>query len=74
MTEETTQENPGLSLQDLAMTLLIIDTVSQRGAIKGEEMADVGALRNRIKAFLDYQNAQNQPPEEDSEATEEASE
>ena len=74
MTEETAQENPGLSLQDLAMTLLIIDTVSQRGAIKGEEMADVGALRNRIKAFLDYQNAQNKPPEGDNEATEEASE
>lgn len=71
MTEET--KIPGLSLQDLAMVLLVIDTVSQRGAFKGEELADVGALRDRIKAFLDYQQAQQPAPEEE-EATEEASE
>lgn len=54
-------EKVELSLNDIALCLLVIDTVSQRGAIRGDEMADVGALRNRLKAFLDSMKPTEEP-------------
>lgn len=54
-------EKVELSLNDIALCLLVIDTVSQRGAIRGDEMADVGALRNRLKAFLDSMKPAEEP-------------
>jgi len=58
MTEQT---------QDAGITLAVqlIDVASARGAIRGEEMAAVGILRQRFSAFL---KANETSPE----ATEEA--
>jgi hypothetical protein len=61
--EETTTEETvaGLSLQDLASMVQVIDLCSQRGAFQGSELEAVGALRGRIQSFV----AANTPAEED---------
>ena len=56
-------DNVSLSLQDLALCLTLIDTVVARGAIRGNEMVDVGLVRNKIELFI----KQNTPDEEESE-------
>ena len=45
-------EQPGLSLNDIASCVQIIDIVTKRGAFEGPEMAEVGAVRNRLDAFM----------------------
>ena len=70
MTEETTavegtaqaqeQKAPGLSLTDILGVVQIIDVVTQRGAIKGEELVAVGTLRERFVAFLRHAKEQGQ--------------
>jgi hypothetical protein len=52
----------GLSLQDLASMVQVIDLCSQRGAFQGSELEAVGALRGRIQSFV----AANTPAEEES--------
>lgn len=81
MTEETTNQaqdqGPGLSLNDIAATVQIIDAASARGAIRGEEMVAVGTVRERFMAFLEHAKAQGQIdklPGEDAPAEEEAAE
>ena len=48
-----------LTLNDIASVINIIDVVSTRGAFRGEELAEIGTLRNKFATFL--QDAQ--PPE-----------
>ena len=45
-------EAPSLQLADLVLMLKLIQAVAPRGAIKAEEMAEVGALHNKLVAFL----------------------
>jgi len=52
MTEEVKQENPQLSLQDIATMVQIIDICSRRGGFEGQELEAVGGLRNRVVKFL----------------------
>ena len=74
MANETDQqpevEAPQLSLHDIASTVKIIDVVSKRGAFEGGEMADVGAVRNRLVAFLEAtqpaEEAEEETPEEET--------
>ena len=58
MTEEVTttetQEPVQLSYNDIAASLQIIDVCVQRGAIRGEEMSSVGAIRDRLSAFIEH--------------------
>lgn len=63
MTEETTttETSVGLSLQDLASVIQIIDLCSKRGAFEGSELEAVGALRGRFQQFV----AANAPAEEE---------
>ena len=65
----------GLTVQDLTLTLQIIQAVTSRGAIKPEEMALVGGLYERIFKFLDSIGAlaktQDAVAAERAEATEE---
>lgn len=49
-----------ITLGDLSTLLQLIDVVSQRGGIQGNEMAGVGMLRNKLEAYL-RQNAPQQP-------------
>jgi hypothetical protein len=62
MTEQTTQatgEQPAiqLQLQDLALAAQVIQLVSARGAIKPEEMKEVGGLYERLVGFLQQSGA-----------------
>jgi hypothetical protein len=41
-----------LNLTDIAAVIQIIDIVTKRGAFEGNEMADVGAVRNRLEKFI----------------------
>lgn len=63
LTEEVAPpvENPGLSLNDITACVTIIDIVTKRGAFEGPEMADVGAVRNRLAAFIDAAKAAQEP-------------
>jgi hypothetical protein len=57
MSEETTapeegNQEPGLSYGDIMACVQIIDVTSTRGAIKGDELVQVGTVRERLVAFL----------------------
>jgi len=41
-----------VTLNDIASVVQIIDVVSRRGGIQGNEMAGVGMLRNKLETFL----------------------
>jgi len=41
-----------LNLSDIRACVTIIDIVTKRGAFEGSELADVGAVRNRLDSFL----------------------
>lgn len=60
-----------ISLQDFAAMVNIIDVVSQRGAIKGEEMELVGAIRTRLVNFIQAASPQQQPAAAEDETAEE---
>lgn len=75
------QEEVGLSYQDIQAAVRIIDVASNRGAILGEEMIQVGTVRERFVSFLRYAKSQGEdvgelPPssfnEQGDPATEEA--
>lgn len=61
------QEAPGVTLQDLAMAVRIIDLAVERGGFKGNEASTVGVCRDRIAAFL-----QSQQPAQDPNAPKDA--
>jgi hypothetical protein len=41
-----------LTINDLAAVVQIIDIVSGRGAFRGDELSQVGALRDKYAAFI----------------------
>jgi len=51
----------GLTLQDLVTVAQIIQLSSQRGAFRAEELADIGALYNKLVAFLESTGAVQRP-------------
>ena len=61
MTDQATQtpEAPPVQLQlsDLVLAAQVIQAASQRGAIKADEMSQVGGLYDRIVAFLQASGA-----------------
>ena len=67
MTEEVNNEEVGLTVQDVAMSVQVIDLACKRGGFEGPEMEVIGALRGRLASFVQA----NTPAEE---AAEEASE
>ena len=46
------EQIPQIGVTDLEAVVQIIDACSQRGAFKGDELASVGNVRNRISAFV----------------------
>ena len=59
--QQTQQEAPvTVSLGDIATVVQIIDVVSRRGGIQGNEMAGVGALRNKLELFLNQNDVKTQ--------------
>lgn len=59
--QQTTDQAPNLTLQDLVLVAQIIQLTSQRGAYRAEELANVGALYNKLIAFLDSVGAITKP-------------
>jgi hypothetical protein len=57
-----------LTINDIGAALQVIDVATARGAIRGEELSQVGALRDRLAAFL--RAAQEQAEKEAAEAKE----
>ena len=60
-----------ISLNDLQVLANIVDLASQRGAFRGNEMTQVGAVFDKLSSFL-QQVAAAQAATEDSESTAEA--
>lgn len=52
MSESPTPEVPNFGIQDLLFTLQVYEACSQRGAFRAEELTQVGAVYDRLKAFL----------------------
>ena len=53
MTEEiNTETPPTFGIADLLFTLEVYEACTQRGAFKAEELSNVGAVYDRLKAFL----------------------
>jgi hypothetical protein len=75
MTDETTQPvdttateqqaqaptGPSLQISDLVLALQTIQAMSQRGAIRADEMSTLGPLHDRLFAFLEAQGAITRP-------------
>jgi len=66
---ETTEntENPTIQLVDLANALRIIDVAAKRGAFEGAELSQVGAVRDKIAAFLNAVTPAEEPAAEQTE-------
>ena len=68
MSEETTApqegeaqvEEVGLSYQDISDSVRIIDVTTSRGAIQGDELVQVGTIRERLVAFLRHAQEQGE--------------
>ncbi len=76
MEEQTaeTQENnvpESISLQDLQVLLQIVDLASSRGAFRGPELTQVGAIFDKLNSFLTFISQQQR---EKAEAEAKASE
>lgn len=55
--EEQEEEKTAISIVDVQNLLHIIDVAAQRGAFKGEELSQVGGVRDKVAKFL----AENTP-------------
>ena len=68
-------ESPSLNINDLLGAVKIIDACSERGAFRGNELANVGAVRDRLEAFAqDNMPAEPEPEQEEEAQTEEKDE
>jgi len=63
-TAESAASAPALGVNDLKLMANIIEVVSNRGAIKANEMAAVGSLYNNLMNFLIANGAVNVPQPE----------
>ncbi len=59
-----------LTINDIAATVQLIDIVTSRGAFRGDELTQVGALRDRFAAFVkaSQESAEAEQNSVDSEA------
>ena len=58
---EAQENTAGLTLQDLVTVAQIIQITNQRGAFRAEELQNVGALYNKLIAFLESVGAISRP-------------
>ena len=65
---ETAQEQPQVTVNDLVNVYAIIDLASKRGAFQASELTAVGTVANRVKAFVDYVQAQQADAEGEGDA------
>jgi len=62
------ENQESLNLNDLKLMAQIIKIVSTRGAIQAEEMTAVGALYNKLVAFIKLNSQEEKSSEEQNEA------
>lgn len=55
--EQTQPEIPSLALSDLVLLLNLIRASAERGAIRAEEMSEVGAVYQKLVKFLEASGA-----------------
>lgn len=69
MSEEqaNAEQAQNLSVQDLLLLAQVIQVAANRGAIKAEEMTNVGAVYNKLIAFLQATGAIQAPEETNKE-------
>jgi hypothetical protein len=58
------ENQPGITLNDIANAAQVIDVAVSRGAFRAGEAAEVGTLYNRLTAFLKASQAQTEAPVE----------
>jgi hypothetical protein len=63
--EETQPTPPSLQLADLVLALRVIQLTAQRGAIRADEMAEVGALHDKLIKFLSASGALAPAPKQE---------
>ena len=74
---EAGQEQPvpeSVNLSDLGTLLQIVDLATQRGAFRGAELSQVGAVFDKLNAFLTYVQEQQAAQNEEAGEAEAASE
>jgi hypothetical protein len=66
--EVVSETQVGLSINELAGAVSIIDICSERGAFKGPELEEVGVLRGKFAAFIkaNLPNKEGSPEEADA--------
>lgn len=79
MSEETVVEQESavpesISLQDLQVLLQIVDLASSRGAFRGPELTQVGAIFDKLNSFLSFISEQQKAKAEAQVASESAGE
>lgn len=62
VTEEAVESTvpESVNLSDLGTLLQIVDLATQRGAFRGAELSQVGAVFDKLNAFLSYVQEQQQ--------------
>jgi hypothetical protein len=68
-TVNTETANAGFGIQDLVFTLQVFEACSQRGAFRADEFSNVGAVYDRLKAFLIANGAVSNPATADTATT-----
>ena len=70
--QQESQAPESVNLSDLGTLLQIVDLATQRGAFRGSELSQVGAVFDKLNAFLSYvqeqQAAQAEAAEQEAEA------
>jgi len=66
MSDETNevQTPPSMTINDIAFLVQIIEIVALRGAFKADELSTVGAVYDKVKAFIANATPTAQPTEE----------
>lgn len=62
--DELTAVPESISLQDLQVLLQIVDLASSRGAFRGVELTQVGAIFDKLNSFLTFIAAQQKAAQE----------
>ena len=57
MDENNAGAAPGLTVQDLTLTLQVIQVATSRGAFKADELTSIGGLYDRVFKFLEAAGA-----------------
>jgi hypothetical protein len=53
-TDETAETPTAVTLNDLQLLVQIVDLASARGAFRGNELAQVGQVYDKVSGFLQY--------------------